>query len=101
MTSQATNRREGGSTSCPGHSRKLRAYTSKELETMRVAPELLGAPTIGGRRAQPGGGGGGGYRSQISPQATQNIRKRQKTGGFALVLAYKLPKTPFFLLKST
>jgi hypothetical protein len=27
---------------------KLWAYTQKELETMRAAPELLGAPTIGG-----------------------------------------------------
>jgi hypothetical protein len=82
MTSQATNRREGGSTSCPGHSRKLRAYTSKELETMRVAPELLGAPTIGGRRAQPGGGGGGGYRSQISPPSHPKYTKTAKNGWF-------------------
>jgi hypothetical protein len=37
--------------------RKLRAYTKKELETVRAAPELLGAPTIGGGSARPGGGG--------------------------------------------
>jgi hypothetical protein len=36
-----------------------------------AAPELLGAPTIGG----------------------------EKTGGFAQVLAYKSPKTPFFAQK--
>jgi hypothetical protein len=48
MTSQATNWREGGSASCPGRSRKLRTYTKKELDTAWEAPELLGAPTIGG-----------------------------------------------------
>jgi hypothetical protein len=51
MTSQATNRREGGSTSRHGHSRKLRAYTKKEIETVRAAPELLGGPAIGGGSA--------------------------------------------------
>jgi hypothetical protein len=50
MTSQATNRREGGS----GRSRKLRTYTKKELETVWAAPELLGAPTIGGGVPGPG-----------------------------------------------
>jgi hypothetical protein len=44
MTSQATNRREGVSTSCRGRSRKLHAFTEKELETVRAAQELLGAP---------------------------------------------------------
>jgi hypothetical protein len=47
MTSQLTKRREGVSTSCLGRSRKLRAFTYKELETVRVAQELLGVPTIG------------------------------------------------------
>jgi hypothetical protein len=51
-----------------------------------VAPELLGAPTIGGRSAQPRGGGGG---SPCHPICT-------KTGGFSHFLAYKLPKTPLF-----
>jgi hypothetical protein len=37
---------------------KLRAYTWKELETVRAAPELLGVPTIGRGSARPGGGGG-------------------------------------------
>jgi hypothetical protein len=31
--------------------------------------------------------------------AIRNSQKRQKTGGFAHVLAYKSPKTPFFALK--
>ena len=59
MTSQATNRREEGSASCPGRSRKLPTYTWKELETAWVAPELLGALTIGGGSARSRGGGGG------------------------------------------
>jgi hypothetical protein len=48
MTSQANNRRDGVSKSCRGRSWKLRTITKKELETVRVAKELLGAPTIGG-----------------------------------------------------
>jgi hypothetical protein len=54
MTSQATNRREGGSASFPGHSWKLPTYTYKELETAWAAPELLGVPTIGGGVPGPG-----------------------------------------------
>jgi hypothetical protein len=49
-----------------GHSQKLCTFTSKELETVRVAQELLGALTIGGGSAWPGGGGGGSQKSQIS-----------------------------------
>ena len=66
MTSQATNSREGGSASCPGRSQQLRTYTYKELETAWAAPELLGAPTIGGGSVQSRGGGGRDHRSQIS-----------------------------------
>ncbi len=33
---------------------------------MRVAQELLGAPTIGRGSAQPGGGGGGSQRSELT-----------------------------------
>ncbi len=52
--------------SCRGRSRKLRSYTWKQLETVRAAPELLGAPAIGGGSARPGGGDGGCHKSQIS-----------------------------------
>jgi hypothetical protein len=66
--------------SCRGHSRKFRAYTKKELETARVTPELLDAPTIGGGNAQPGGDGGGNQRSLISlpsrPGCTKTAPKR-------------------------
>ncbi len=64
MTSQATNRREGVSMSCPaivGNSEP-----EPELETARADQELLGALTIGGGNAWPGVGGGGSQRSQIS-----------------------------------
>jgi hypothetical protein len=56
MTPQTTTRREGGLTSCCGRSRKLRAFTKKEIETMKAAQILLGAPTIGGGSAWVGGG---------------------------------------------
>jgi hypothetical protein len=74
---------------------KFRAYTYKELETVRAAPELLGAPSIGGGSARHWGGGGEFPRSHIYLHS----QKRRKTGGFAHVLAYKSPKTPFFALK--
>jgi hypothetical protein len=45
---------------------RLRAYTYKELETVRAAPELLGAPTTGGGSARPRGGGGEIPRSHIN-----------------------------------
>jgi hypothetical protein len=46
MTTQVTNRSEGGLTSCYGPSRKVHAFTKKELETVKAAQKLLGAPTI-------------------------------------------------------
>ncbi len=59
MTSQVTNRREGISKSCCGCSRKLCAFTQKELETVRASQELVGAQTIGGGSVRPRGGGRG------------------------------------------
>jgi hypothetical protein len=44
----ATNRRDGGVMSCCGHSRKLRVYTQKELETVKAAQNMLGALAVGG-----------------------------------------------------
>ncbi len=66
---------------------------------MWAAPELLGAPTMGGGRSGTGGGGGEGFRSQISLPSRPKYMKTAKNGGFAHILAYKLPKTPFFPLK--
>ncbi len=63
---------------------------------MRVAPELLGAPTIGGGSAWPGGGGG---EVIYTFTAIRNSQKRRKNGCFAHVFAYNSPKTPFFALK--
>jgi hypothetical protein len=53
-----------------------------KLETMRAAPELLGAPTTGGGSARPRGGDGEIPRSHINL-----IKNGEKTGGFAHVLA--------------
>jgi hypothetical protein len=65
-----------------------------------VAPELLGALTIGGGSAWSRGGGGGGHRSQISLQSRLKYTKMAKKWVvFAHVLAYKLPKMPFFAQK--
>jgi hypothetical protein len=101
MTSQVTNRREGVSTSCCGRSRKLRTFTKKELETVRVAQELLGGPTIGGGSAQWGGGGGGSQRSQISlpscPECTKTAPKRPVSHTYCLKNCQKSR----FLLTST
>ncbi len=62
---------------------------------MRAAPELLAAPTTGGRSARPRGGGES-YRSQISLPSRP---KCTKTAKFAHVLANNLPKMPFFAQK--
>jgi hypothetical protein len=101
MTTQATNRKEGGSTSCSGRSRKLRTYTEKELETVCMAPELLGAPTIGGGSARSGGRGRGGLRSQISlpshPKYTKTVKKRAVSLTFLLINHQKRS----YLLKNT
>ncbi len=60
MTPQASNRREGGMTSCRGCSWMLCAFSKKELETVKAAQKLLGALTIGRGSAWAGGGDGGG-----------------------------------------
>jgi hypothetical protein len=49
-----------------------------------------------GGSAQPWGGGG---EIIYTFTAVRNSQKRRKTGGFAHVLAYNSPKTPFFALK--
>ncbi len=38
----------GGSTSCCSRSQELCSFSYEELETVRAAQELIGAPTIGG-----------------------------------------------------
>ncbi len=63
---------------------------------MRAAPELLGAPTIGGGVPSPGVVV---ERSYIPSQPYEIAKNGEKTGGFAHILAYKSPKTPFFALK--
>ncbi len=63
---------------------------------MRAAPELLGALTIGGGVPGPGVVV---ERSYIPSQPYEIAKKGEKTGGFAHVLAYNSPKTPFFTLK--
>jgi hypothetical protein len=102
MTSQVTNSREVGFTSCCGRSQKLCAFTSKELETVRVAQKLLGAPTIGGGSAWAGGGGGGSQRSQICPNTPPwhpECKMAKNRRSFAHFLANKSLKMQFFAQK--
>jgi hypothetical protein len=82
-----------------GRSRKLCAYTYKELETVRAAPELLGAPTFGrGTRV----GDGESPSSQISlPSCPKYTKSAKKMVGFTQFLADKSPKKSHFLFKST
>jgi hypothetical protein len=63
-------------TSCHCCSRKVHAFTKKELETTRETQKLLGAPTIVRGSAEAGGGGVGSLGRQISPYAGQNTQKR-------------------------
>jgi hypothetical protein len=46
--------------------------------------------------ARARGGGGGSQRSKIRPHAAEIYKNGKNTGGFVLILAYKLSKTPFF-----
>jgi hypothetical protein len=64
---------------------------------MWASPKLLAEPTIGGGSARSRGGGGGGHRSQISLPSRPKYAKMAKNGRFPHILAYKLPKTPFFV----
>jgi hypothetical protein len=57
---------------------------------MRVAPEQLGAPTIGGRSARPGGGSEGSHRSQISLLSCPECMKMEKkTASFPALIDLK------------
>jgi hypothetical protein len=63
---------------------------------VRVVPELLGAPTIGGGSAWPWGGGG---EVIYTFTAVRNSQTGKKMGGFTHIFAYKSPKTPFSAIK--
>ncbi len=65
---------------------------------MRVAQELLGAPTIGGGSVRPGGGGGGSQRSQTSLLSCRVCAKTAPKQQFPSLIDL-LTKTPFFFLK--
>ncbi len=93
---QPIGEREALHHSCHGCSRKLLAFTLKELETMRVDQKLLGALTTGGGSAWAGGGGGGRQRSQIRPQAARNVWKRQKNGQFPTLIDLKIAQNTIF-----
>jgi hypothetical protein len=64
---------------------------------MRVAQNLLGAPTIGRGNGRAVDGGVGSQRSQIhyAPKPPGMYKNGEKMGGFPHVLACKSPKTLF------
>ncbi len=101
MTSQVTNRREGGFKSCRARNRKLYAFTQKELDTVRMAQKLLGAPPICGGCAWAGRGCGGSQRSQIRPHVARNVRKWQKNRRFHTIFWLLNHRKRRFLLQST
>jgi hypothetical protein len=63
---------------------------------MRVAQEMLGAPTVGGGSAWPGSGGGGSQRSQITFQATLNVKIRRQNCRFPTLIELKIAKNNVF-----
>jgi hypothetical protein len=65
---------------------------------MQAAPELHGAPTMGGGSARPGGGGGESYRSQISLQSRPKYTKTAKNGQFHERFSLKIAENAGFLL---
>jgi hypothetical protein len=102
MTSQVTNRREGGFTSCCSCSRKLLNFTWKELETVRAAQKLLGALTISGGNARQGVEVEGVKGVKYAPMPPEMHENGKKTGGFAYFLAYTVNRQKcHFSLKST
>jgi hypothetical protein len=69
---------------------------------MRVAPELLGAPTIGGGSARPGGGGGGSQKKSDEPSKPPRMYKNgAKMASFLHLLTLKKCRKHRFLIKST
>jgi hypothetical protein len=66
---------------------------------MRAAPELLGAPSMGGGSARPRGGGGESYRSQISLQSRPKYTKTAKNGRFHELFSLKIAEKAIFALK--
>jgi hypothetical protein len=74
MTSQMTNKREAGFTSCHGYIQKLRAFTYKELETVRATQKLLGGK--GSAQAE----GGRSQRSQIHSKPPGMYENSEKNG---------------------
>jgi hypothetical protein len=69
----------------------------KELETVKAAQKLLGAPTIGGVSAWSGGCW---WRElKVANQPEEITKNRAKNGQFPTLSVLKLLKTPFFSQK--
>jgi hypothetical protein len=64
-----------------------------------AAPELLGAPIIGGGSARPGGSGGGSQRSQISLPSHLECTKTVRNDWFPSLIDFKNAKYIIFNFK--
>ncbi len=95
MTSQVINRREGGSASCPGHSRKLKTYTYIERARDHVGSSKTAwcADCWQGERLVQGWWWRGGHRSQRSLPSRPKYMKTAKKWAVSRTF---WPKTPFF-----
>ncbi len=97
---QATNRREGGDTSCRGRSRE-----APGLHLERARDRADGSRTAWRADYWRGECPAWGWwwtdslKSYKPSQPYEIAKNGEKTGGFAHILAYKSPKTPFFALK--
>jgi hypothetical protein len=79
--------------------RKLRAFTSKELETVKAAQKLLGARTIGVGSARAEGGGGESWRRQINPQPAEMHKNGAENCRFCAHFGLKTAENSIFPLK--
>jgi hypothetical protein len=93
---QATNRREGGDTSCRGRSQEAPGPHLERARDRAGGSRTAWCADYRRGSARPGGGGGEVIYTFIAVRNTKNSEKR---AGFAHVLAYNSPKTPFFALK--
>jgi hypothetical protein len=96
MTPQATNRREGGLSSCCGHGRKFRDFTQKELESVRAAQKLLGVPNIGGGECPSRRWRWREFKESNKPPPAKKIQNSAKNGQFPALIDLKIAENTVF-----
>ncbi len=99
MTSQATNRREGGSMSCRGRSRKLRTHLERAKDCEDSSRTAWCADYWQGECPARGWWWRDSQKSNKPSKPPEMHKNIFKNGGFTHFLAYKSLKTPFFTQK--